>query len=792
MDDGQAAANICWEDKQGEHLKLLLKYGASTTIKGRDGTSLWHAAAIEDSVIIMKMLVQSEQRDKGLRMMSPEGQTPICAAISAGCLRSAHVLLPYCSTKECWQSHKSIFRDATAMGSFIILKKLVEVGVDLDGVDSTGSPLHFVPRNPDQECVNLLSSLFELNQRSSVNQRTPFEQYISRTLGQGAYANPQIYKLLLPQEALIHTTESSRVWTNICEIVALPKDTYKIGISWGSELLQHLIDMKVLELFETERHSSGVVPLCDAFLRTLAEPDFIEDPQNGCLRIDGKFGILPGICWEYFSAMLMVVVEKTTLPTAIIAEPTVLTALKHAIVQNDLPLVRLLLQNGAEPHTEVDGLSAFEIACLGSLSNDLFTCIIEHSQAKYLQKANKARRGRGPLHYTFSLGWLSQHEEGIRVQNLRSLLQVIEDCDTPNSEQDGTPLFYHVMRGSISTAEVLVEAGANPWKICASTGLNSVMAAVEQAFTWGTIEMITQNETYPPQWKYALKHGETLLHIAARVGNCDCLEVLLDKGIAGHSQTLDNDNSTPMHYAAEYGHTEAIRIPAQREGDANAKTIYGFTPLHVAVKHGQTSTVRVLLEMGAKQFECSNGCTPLAYAYTVGNLDVIEMLTTEANVVQSAGLVTKPKALLALASALRDSVMNDDHVSCERLKNLGCPLDVDVELSGQCMTPLMLAMCQWKSPELIKWLIENGCLISTVYEPPINYDHFSVLDAAIMDSVYVGFLPQLINAFVEEGGDLLSLPYNILFKAIDYREHGALNILLEEDFEDVATINTSA
>ncbi|CAG9951126.1 unnamed protein product [Clonostachys rosea f. rosea IK726] len=272
------------------------------------------------------------------------------------------------------------------------------------------------------------------------------------------------------------------------------------------------------------------------------------------------------------------------------------------------------------------------------------------------------------------------------------------------------------MRGSISTAEVLVEAGANPWKICASTGLNSVMAAVEQAFTWGTIEMITQNETYPPQWKYALKHGETLLHIAARVGNCDCLEVLLDKGIAGHSQTLDNDNSTPMHYAAEYGHTEAIRILAQREGDANAKTIYGFTPLHVAVKHGQTSTVRVLLEMGAKQFECSNGCTPLAYAYTVGNLDVIEMLTTEANVVQSAGLVTKPKALLALASALRDSVMNDDHVSCERLKNLGCPLDVDVEF----------------------------------------------------------------------------LPYNILFKAIDYREHGALNILLEEDFEDVATINTSA
>lgn len=108
------------------------------------------------------------------------------------------------------------------------------------------------------------------------------------------------------------------------------------------------------------------------------------------------------------------------------------------------------------------------------------------------------------------------------------------------------------------------------------------------------------------------------------------------------------------------------------------------------------------------------------------------------------------------------------------------------------MTPLMLAMCQGKSPKLINWLIENGSLISIVYGYPINGCYFSVLDVAITNSVYVGFLPKLINAFIAEGGDLLSLPHNILFKAIRHRKHGALKILLEEDFKDVATINKSA
>ncbi|CAI6084048.1 unnamed protein product [Clonostachys chloroleuca] len=793
MDDGGTAASLCWEDKYGECLKLLLKYGASTTIKKGDGTCLWHDAAIEDSGIIMKILVQSEQRDQGLRTISSEGQTPICAAISASNLGSALVMLPYCNKKECWNSNTSIFRDVTKLGWPIILKKLVEVDVDLDGMDNEGSPLHFLPKYPDQECVSLLSSLFDPNQRSPSNQRLPFEHYISRTLGQGTYANPEIYKILLPQEALIQTTESCcHIWTNICEIVALPGNTSEVGISWGSEVLEYLISTKILEIFETERRSSGVILLCDAFLRALAQPDFEAEPQNGCICIDETFGILSDTYWDYFSAMFMVVIEQTTLSRAIVANPTILTAFKHAIAQNDLPLVRLLLRNGAELHTEVDGLSAFEIACMASLSNDVFSCIIEHSQADHLQKANKARRGCGPLHYCHSQGRLSQHEKSIRMRNLRRLLQNIEDCDIPNSEQGGTPLFYHVVRGSISTAEVLVEAGANPWITCASNGLNSVMAAVDQGFTWGTIEILTQNETYPPQWKHTLKHGETVLHIAAAVGNCDCLEVLLDKGIAGHSHTLDKYDRTPMHHAAARGRTEAVRILAQRGGDVNLKTIEGFTPLHFAAKIGHPSIVKVLLELGAKQFECSDGCTPLVYAYTVGNPDVIEMLTTGANIVQSAGLITKPKALLALTKALRDAVMNDDLIACKRLKNLGCPLHIELEISGQCMTPLMLAMSQGKSPTLINWFIENGPLVSIGNRFPINGHYFCVLDVAIMNPLYVGFLPKLMNAFVAEGGDLLSLPHNILFGAIDYRAHGALNILLEEDFKGLTTMNKSA
>ncbi|VUC21708.1 unnamed protein product [Clonostachys rosea] len=789
---GVPAANLCSQDQHGEFLKLLLKYGASTTIKEGDGSSLWHIAATENSSIIMKILVQSEQRDQGLRMMSPEGQTPICAAISAGCLDSAFVMLPYCSTKEFWKSNKSLFRDAAQLGSSTILKKLIEAGVDLDGVDRAGSPLHFLCRNPDQECVHLLSSLFDLNQRASFNQLTPFEQYISRTLGRGISPIREVYRILLPQETPVTATEACRVWTSICKIVALPRDTSQIKTSCGSEILDYLINMKVLKLFETERLSSGVVPLCDAFLRAVAQltPDAHEKPQNGCICIEKTFGILSGTSWGHFSAMFMVVLEQTTVPIA--AHPTILTTFKHAIAHNDLPIVRLILENGAELHTEVDGLSAFEIACLGSLSSDAFTCIMEHSRAECLQKANKARRGCGPVHFAFSEEWLSQREESIRLQNLRCLLQNIEDCDLPNSEQAGTPLFHHIARGAINSAEVLVEAGANPWLICASTGYNSVMAAILEGYTWKTIEMLTRNETHPPQWNKAGNVGDTLLHMAAAVGNCDCLEALLDQGITGHLHSLDEYGRTPMHYAAMNGQVEAIRILIRRGGDVNVKSNNGFTPLHFAADCGHPSTVRVLLEMEAKQFECSNGCTPLVYAYIAGSPEVVEMLATEANDAQSTDRITKPKALLKMAKALRSAVMKDDRIACERFKNLGCPIDAELESSGQCMTALMLAMDERKSPELVDWLIENGSLISIAYEPPISGRYFTVLDAAISSRFYVGFLPKLINTFVEEGGDLLSLPRNILFSAIINRSNGGLNILLEENFTNIRKINKSA
>lgn len=46
----------------------------------------------------------------------------------------------------------------------------------------------------------------------------------------------------------------------------------------------------------------------------------------------------------------------------------------------------------------------------------------------------------------------------------------------------------------------------------------------------------------------------------------------------------------------------------------------------------------------------------------MGNPNVIKMLTTEANAVQSADQITKPKALLTMSKALRAAVMNDDHV----------------------------------------------------------------------------------------------------------------------------------
>lgn len=64
------------------------------------------------------------------------------------------------------------------------------------------------------------------------------------------------------------------------------------------------------------------------------------------------------------------------------------------------------------------------------------------------------------------------------------------------------------------------------------------------------------------------------------------------------NRTLDGGRQ-PLHYAADFGHTEVAEYLISKGADINAADKHGNTPLLYACYEGHLSCVKLLLEKGA-------------------------------------------------------------------------------------------------------------------------------------------------------------------------------------------------
>ncbi|XP_069132753.1 myotrophin-like [Argopecten irradians] len=71
------------------------------------------------------------------------------------------------------------------------------------------------------------------------------------------------------------------------------------------------------------------------------------------------------------------------------------------------------------------------------------------------------------------------------------------------------------------------------------------------------------------------------------------------------------NSRTPLHFAADYGQCEVIKILLEKGADINAPDKYDITPLLAAIFEEHTECVELLIKEGAS----TNGKTPDGQSY---------------------------------------------------------------------------------------------------------------------------------------------------------------------------------
>lgn len=89
----------------------------------------------------------------------------------------------------------------------------------------------------------------------------------------------------------------------------------------------------------------------------------------------------------------------------------------------------------------------------------------------------------------------------------------------------------------------------------------------------------------------------------------------------------NNDNETPLHCAAQYGHTGVVRLLLEELTDPTMRNNKFETPLDLAALYGRLEVVKLLLSAHPNLLNCNTKKhTPLHLASRNGHLHVVEVL----------------------------------------------------------------------------------------------------------------------------------------------------------------------
>ncbi|MDE0166732.1 MAG: ankyrin repeat domain-containing protein [Bryobacterales bacterium] len=330
--------------------------------------------------------------------------------------------------------------------------------------------------------------------------------------------------------------------------------------------------------------------------------------------------------------------------------------LHHAAINDDGPVVRWLLQNGADPNQpDHDGRrplhEAAESKSIVSVALLLENGASPHVHEKHLEQTPLHRaalfgssevserlieagadpnardsNGDTPLH--LALSDLTNEKSQLPVIN--RLLEGGADPDLADRQLGRTPLNLAAVYGKLETADRLLEAGAHTH--CPDKDGYSALHVASRCSAALT-ERLLKAGASPHTHSHS---GRTPLHEAASFSSTRSVERLLEAGADPNSR--DRHGQTPLHLAASAQSTETVERLIEAGADPNAKNEIGWTPLHSAAVANDMQTIDHLLKAGADMRAHKPGDvgTPLELAKTYKSAEAVGHLARAETVRDSA------------------------------------------------------------------------------------------------------------------------------------------------------------
>lgn len=250
----------------------------------------------------------------------------------------------------------------------------------------------------------------------------------------------------------------------------------------------------------------------------------------------------------------------------------------------------------------------------------------------------------------------------------------------------------------------IVACGKSDNSQSGSQDLDNSLTPLSAAVIRGDIDAVKKYIQNGSQINEKSKDGVTALHIAASLGNSECVSILIENG------------ANPNVYCMLYGHELGIPAPPTvniRNG-AKARAIHshrsnivGDTPLHAAIKANSNEIVKQLLDSGADPNAISGyACSPLVLAVQKGSLQMIDLLISN-GADPNARTITGWSAGCEAVFAGNISVL-------EKLIDSGFVLeDTDLESKPQLIlnppqNAMLFTAVVYGTPTMVKWLLEQN------------------------------------------------------------------------------------